>query len=245
MSHPTEPPVSTLQFYMTAEYPCSYLSGRQARSEVAAPAHLIDAAVYSRLIEQGFRRSGLFTYRPKCHACQACLPIRVDTARFVPGRNHRRVMRQHQDLTAAILPLHWVPEHYQLYYRYQKARHAGAGMDEDTEKQYSQFLLASGVESRLVEFRSAQGAVQMVALIDLLDNGLSAVYTFFDPDAKGSLGTYGVLWQIQQCQKMNLPWLYLGYWISESRKMSYKSRFRPWQIYRDGQWQDPATPPTF
>lgn len=242
MSHPTEPLVQILQFYMTADYPCSYLPNHQARSEVAAPAHLIDAPTYSRLIEQGFRRSGLFTYRPKCRTCQACLPIRVDTAHFAPSRNHRRVMRQHKDLTATILPLRWMPDHYQLYYRYQKARHAGAGMDEDTEKQYSQFLLTSGVESRLVEFRTTEGAVRMVALIDVLDNGLSAVYTFFDPDAAGSLGTYGVLWQIQQCQRLDMPWLYLGYWIQESRKMSYKSRFRPYQIYYDGQWQEPASP---
>lgn len=242
MSHPTEPPVSMLQFYTTAEYPCSYLADHMARSEVAAPAHLIDAQVYSRLIEQGFRRSGLFTYRPKCLQCAACLPIRVDVENFVPSRNQRRVMRQHDDLTARLIPLRWVPEHYQLYYRYQQARHAGAGMDEDTEKQYGQFLLASGVESRLLEFRSPDGTVRMVSLIDLLDHGLSAVYTFFDPDARGSLGTYGVLWQIEQCRRMGLPWLYLGYWIRESRKMSYKSRFWPWQVYRNGQWYQPDSP---
>lgn len=241
MSHPTEPVTRTLQFYSTAEYPCSYLADRVARSEVAAPAHLIDTKVYSRLIEQGFRRSGLFTYRPQCQACQECLPIRVNAAQFKPGRNHRRVIRQHHDLITQMLPLRWVPEHYQLYYRYQKARHAGAGMDEDTEKQYSQFLLTSGVESRLVEFRTVDGHVQMVALIDMLDNGLSAVYTFFDPDAAGSLGTYGILWQIQQCQRMGLPWLYLGYWIQQSRKMSYKSRFRPWQIYQNDQWCEPTS----
>src|SRR5690554_7602544 len=118
MSHPTEPLVKMLQFYSTADYPCSYLTGQQARSEVAAPAHLIDAPMYSRLIQQGFRRSGLFTYRPKCRACQACLPIRVDVDRFAPGRNHRRVIRQHRDLTATVMSLRWVPEHYELYYRY-------------------------------------------------------------------------------------------------------------------------------
>lgn len=242
MSHPTEAMVQALQFYSTAEYPCSYLPQRHARSEVVAPAHLVDAPVYSRLIEQGFRRSGLFTYRPQCRSCQACQPIRVDVQRFRPSRTQRRVMRRHQDLQATILPLRWVSEHYQLYYRYQKTRHAGAGMDEDTEKQYSQFLLSSGVESRLVEFRAPDGSVEMVALIDLLDNGLSAVYTFFNPDAAGSLGTYGVLWQIDRCHEMGLPWLYLGYWISESRKMSYKSRFQPWQILKNGQWQESAPP---
>ena len=109
MSHPTEPPVNMLQFYTTAEYPCSYLSEHLARSEVAAPAHLIDAPVYSRLIEQGFRRSGLFTYRPKCRDCAACLPIRVDVANFAPSRNHRRILRQHNDLISTVMPLRWVP----------------------------------------------------------------------------------------------------------------------------------------
>lgn len=239
MSHPTEAVIRTLQFYSTAEYPCSYLPDQQARSLVAAPAHLIDAEAYSRLIEQGFRRSGLFTYRPQCRSCQACLPIRIDVAAFRPDRTQRRVLRRHQDLTLRILPLRWHDEHYALYCEYQAVRHPQAGMDEDTEKQYRQFLLTSGVESRLAEFRCPQGQVRMVALIDLLDNGISAVYTFFDPHMPGSLGTYGVLWQIQQCRNLGLPWLYLGYWIRESRKMSYKSRFRPWQILLDGHWQSP------
>lgn len=238
MSHPTEPQFRTLQFYSTAEYPCSYLPGRMARSEVAAPAHLIDAHMYSRLIEQGFRRSGLFTYRPQCRGCQACVPLRVDVANFRPDRTQRRVMRRHSDLVVRVLPLSWRADHFALYHRYQTRRHAGAGMDDDTEKQYRQFLLASGVESRLIEFRTDDGKVRMVALVDLLDNGLSAVYTFFDPDVQGSLGTYGVLWQLDQCHQLGLSWLYLGYWIRESRKMAYKSRFRPAQVLVDGQWQE-------
>lgn len=237
MSHPVEPQLRALQFYSTAEYPCSYLPGRQARSEVAAPAHLIDATRYSRLVEQGFRRSGLFTYRPHCRSCQACLPLRVDVAHFRPDRSQRRCWRRHQDLTVRVLPLRWRADHFALYQQYQTARHAGAGMDDDTEKQYRQFLLASGVASRLIEFRAPDGSVKMVALVDMLDNGLSAVYTFFDPEARGSLGTFGVLWQIHQCRELGLPWLYLGYWIRESRKMVYKSRFQPAQILMDGQWQ--------
>jgi len=238
MSHPTELTFKTLQFYSTASYPCSYLQDREARSQVAAPTHLIDATTYSRLVEQGFRRSGMFTYRPNCDACRACLPIRVDAGGFRPNRSQRKVWRRHQSLRASNAPLEFQPEHFALYRRYVSTRHAGAGMDDDSQTQYSQFLLTSRVDSTLIEFRDPQDVLRMVSIIDILDNGLSAVYTFFDPDAPGSLGTYGVLWQLDRCQAMGLPWLYLGYWIQESRKMAYKSQFKPYQVLRAGVWTD-------
>jgi arginine-tRNA-protein transferase len=240
MSHPTELSFKTLQFYATAPYPCSYLPDREARSQVAAPSHLIDSATYSRLVEQGFRRSGLFTYRPHCDACRACISIRVDTRQFQPNRTQRKVWNRHRNLQSRILPLHWEAEHFDLYQRYQAGRHPGAGMDEDSQAQYTQFLLTSRVDSRLVEFRAPTGQLLMVSMIDILASGLSSVYTFFDPDAPGSLGTYGVLWQIEQCKSMDLPWLYLGYWIGQSRKMAYKSQFRPYQILQHAVWAEPA-----
>ncbi|QAA92637.1 arginyltransferase [Pollutimonas thiosulfatoxidans] len=239
MSHPTEPGFKTLQFYSTAIYPCSYLPGHDARSQVAAPTHLIDADTYSQLVEQGFRRSGLFTYRPHCDACRACLPIRVDARRFQKNRTQRKVWRHHEDLVTHIMPLHWDAEHFELYDRYQHGRHPGAGMDEDSQAQYTQFLLTSRVDSRLVEFRLPSGELQMVCMIDILQTGFSSVYTFFEPDAAGSLGTYGVLWQLEQCRKVGLPWVYLGYWIQQSRKMSYKSRYKPFQLLQDGVWAEP------
>jgi arginine-tRNA-protein transferase len=140
------------------------------------------------------------------------------------------------------MPLHWDAEHFQLYDRYQQGRHPGAGMDEDSQSQYKQFLLTSRVDSRLVEFRLPSGQLQMISVIDLLETGLSSVYTFYDPDAVGSLGTYGVLWQLAQCRSLNLPWLYLGYWIQESRKMAYKSQYTPYQILQNGVWSQPVTP---
>lgn len=240
MSLPNEPDIQTLQFYATAAYPCSYLANRQARSQVAAPTHLIDTSVYSGLIRRGFRRSGLFTYRPHCDTCQACLPIRVDTAGFTPGRTQQRIWRRHQGLQASMLPLTWNDEHYALYRSYQSSRHPGAGMDEDDEGQYRQFLLTSRVDSRLIEFRNECGALQMVSLVDLVEDGLSAVYTFFDPAAKGSLGTYGVLWQLAYCRQQALPWLYLGYWIRESRKMAYKNQYTPFQLLQQGIWTSPS-----
>jgi len=239
MSHPTDLPLKTLQFYTTAGYSCSYLPEREARSQVAAPSHLIDTDIYSDLVEQGFRRSGLFTYRPHCDACSACQPIRLDVLRFRPTRTQRRIDKRHDDLRSGIMPLRWKAEHFDLYQRYQSRRHGGADMDEDSQTQYSQFLLTSRVESRLVEFRTLGGELRMVSMIDVLKNGLSAVYTFFDPDAPGSLGTYGILWQIRQCRSLGLPWLYLGYWIKESRKMAYKSQFRPHQILKRNVWVEP------
>lgn len=239
MSHLSEPGFKTLQFYATSVYPCSYIPELEARSQVAAPTHLIDSTVYSQLVEKGFRRSGLFTYRPYCDSCRACLPIRVDVNRFEPSRTQRRSWKRHSGLIARQMPLHWVPEHFELYRRYQAGRHAGAGMDEDSQSQYTQFLLTSRVSSCLVEFRLPDGTLQMVSMIDTLDTGLSSVYTFFDPEAQGSLGVYGILWQLEQCRALGLPWLYLGYWIKESRKMAYKSQYTPFQILRNGIWAEP------
>ncbi|MDN5843845.1 MAG: arginyltransferase [Alcaligenaceae bacterium] len=243
MSKPNESIFRKLQFYTTANYPCSYLPGRAARSQVAAPAHLVDDASYSRLIEQGFRRSGLFTYRPDCEHCQACIPIRIDVQRFTRHRTHRKVWNRlsgPEGLHTHLSPLHWDAGHFELYQRYQQARHPGAGMDQDDQAQYTQFLLTSRVHSNMAEFRDRQGVLRMVAIMDQTDTGLSAVYTFYDPDWHGSLGTYGILWQIEACRRLGLPWLYLGYWIEESRKMAYKGQFRPHQILRGGVWIEPA-----
>ena len=238
MSKLKELPFSTLQFYATAPYPCSYVPDRQARSQVAAPGHLINADTYSHLVEQGFRRSGLFTYRPHCDTCQACIPVRVDTAAFTPNRSQRRAWTRHQNLRAFVAELAWSPEHYALYTAYQQSRHPGGGMDEDSRTQYAQFLLTSRVNTRLVEFREPDGRLVMVSIIDVLDQGLSSVYTFYDPDARGSLGTYSIRWQIEQCRSLQLPWLYLGYWIEASRKMAYKAAFQPLQRLIDGTWHD-------
>lgn len=233
----SELPFSLLQFYSTAPYACSYLPNQQARSQVATPTQLISSEVYSELVRSGFRRSGAFTYRPHCDNCQACVPVRVPVARFQPSRSQRRSVKAHQGLWAQERPLGFYDAHYELYLRYQSARHAGGGMDQDSHEQYAHFLLQSRVDTRLVEF-SENGILRMVSIVDVLSDGLSSVYTFYDPDQPGaSFGTYNVLWQIDQCTANNLPYLYLGYWIRNSRKMAYKANFKPIEGLIDDEWR--------
>jgi arginine-tRNA-protein transferase len=239
-------PLTALHFYLTAPYPCSYLPDELARSQVATPVFLINASVYSELALHGFRRSGTYTYRPHCDGCRACVPLRVPVEQFTANRSQRRAWKQHANLAATLHPLQDKPEYYDLYQRYQRARHRGGGMDNGDREPYQNFLLQSHVDSLLVEFREpsdraqgGQGALRMVSVIDLLGDGLSSVYTFYEPDLpRARFGVYNVLWQIELCRKLDLKFVYLGYWIEPSRKMAYKTQYRPAQGLMDGIWRE-------
>lgn len=231
-------PLQHLQFYVTTEYPCGYLAGYSARSLAVIPAHLIDTRAYSELVRMGFRRSGYYTYRPHCDHCQACVPVRLRIKDFTPSRSQRRAWKQHQKLEVNILPLTFSQEHYDLYATYQKSRHAGGGMDADNVEQYRNFLMQSQVDSMLVEFRD-NGQLRMVSVVDRLSDGLSAVYAFYDASVEdASYGTYNVLWLVEYCKSLGLPYLYLGYWIANSRKMAYKAKFRPIEGLAGDRWEE-------
>ena len=227
----------TVRLYASPAHQCAYLEDREAITQFIDPAQTMNSRLYSQLIEMGFRRSGEYVYRPNCNACQACRPVRIPVASFQASRNQKRVWRRNQDLKINIIPADLRDEHFALYRRYISFRHAGGDMDVSDPERYREFLLSSWAETWFYEFRLGTRLVA-VAVVDRLTKGQSAVYTFFDPEfSERSLGTYAILWEISAVRKSGLSWLYLGYWIEECPKMSYKNRFQPLEIYRDGHWQ--------
>lgn len=239
MSLPNEQPLHKLQFYVTTPYKCGYLPKKLAQSLIASPQHLIDANIYNGLISQGFRRSGKFAYRPHCENCRACIAVRLVLGDFAPTRSQKRSYRQHANLTVEILPLHYNQAHFALYTQYQALRHQDESNTDlkDDEEQYRQFLCQSNVESLLIEFKDIHNSVKMVSVVDIVKDGVSAVYTFYDAlQTKASYGTHSIMWLADWAKSLNLPYLYLGYWIQDSEKMAYKQQFKPQQKLIDGEW---------
>lgn len=219
-------------------HPCSYLPGKTATTLFIDPRYPLDRDAYGHFTRLGFRRSGDLVYRPHCRDCNACIPVRIPVERFQPTRGQVRTWRKNADVRVIAQPARFAPEHFALYRRYQAHRHPGGGMDDPDPRKYSGFLIGRCVETMFCELRIGQ-RLAAVTVIDRLNDGLSAVYTFFDPDDAGrSLGTYAILWQIEEARYERVPWVYLGYWIGASPKMAYKANFRPLEVYRDGRWID-------
>lgn len=240
MTLPNDVPLQKLQFYVTTVYPCGYLRKQLAQSLIATPQNIVNADIYSGLIQQGFRRSGKFTYRPHCEHCQACISVRIPIATFQPDRSQRRALSRHADLTVHIMEVDFHEAHFALYQDYQKRRHADSvDLPTDTSDeitQYRQFLCQSNVDSVMVEFRNHYNTLKMVSVVDIVSDGLSAVYTFYDAEDKASYGTYSILWQLAWAKQLGLPYLYLGYWIAQNPKMGYKEKFQPQEKLIDDEW---------
>ncbi|MGD8614778.1 MAG: arginyltransferase [Gammaproteobacteria bacterium] len=226
-----------LRFFGTSPRACSYLPNRSAVSVFADPYARLSTALYEQLAGLGFRRSGGDLYVPACPDCRECVPVRIPVHRFKRSRNQQKIWNRNRDLMCRLLPPEFRDDHFALYTRYLDSRHPGGGMDRPTPDEYLSFLTSDWCETLFVELR-LDGAPVAVAVTDRLGNALSAVYTFFDPELKRrSLGTYAVLRQIELARATGCDWHYLGYWIAGSDKMRYKSRFRPMQAYRGGEWR--------
>lgn len=235
MSEPNLP-VGTIDLVLVGLHECNYLPQRMAGSLMVDPAHAITGTLFQTLLDHGFRRSGPYIYRPYCLGCLQCLATRLAVGAFVPNRSMRRIWRRNLDLTVSDHQPMFNREHYDLYRRYLAARHADGPMDNDTSDDYLAAMVHPQVTTRFHEFR-CQGRLVMVAVVDETPFGLSAVYTFFDPElASRSLGTHAILWEIDRAQRMDKKWLYLGYWIANCQKMNYKTRFQPLQVRHGGRW---------
>ncbi|MFC0268311.1 arginyltransferase [Kushneria aurantia] len=232
-------PLQQLRFFLTRPHDCSYLAEHEATTLFLDPEVAIDDSLYASLTLLGFRRSGAHLYRPHCRACSACQSVRIPVDAFRADRTQRRIELRNRDLSVTERPAHFEAEHYALFERYIRERHADGDMYPASEAQYRAFLINDSGFSQLVEFRH-EGQLLAVAAVDRLPHGLSAIYTFFDPDSryKGrSLGSYAILWQIARARELGLPHLYLGYWIRDSRKMAYKTRFQPLEHLDQHRWQ--------
>lgn len=234
----------TLVFFATPAHACSYLPDREATTMFVDPRAEVDKRLYSQLTALGFRRSGSHYYRPHCDHCNACIPVRLDCREFRPDRNQRRVWNRNRDLIFRLVPAVFTERYYDLYARYISERHADGDMFPPSREQFSSFLVEGATETWFLEMNLGDQLLGL-AVIDGLNDGLSAIYTMFDPEQEHrSLGTLAVLWQIDEARRRDLDWVYLGYWISQCRKMNYKTRFRPLEAFQDGHWTpfQPDTP---
>ena len=226
-----------LQLYITTESICSYYADRMSSNLVPDPELALNMPIYNQLIQHGFRRSGAHCYRPHCKNCQACIACRLAVNNFVSSRSQRRCLKNNQDLKVASVRAVFNDEYFELYRRYLNSRHTDGSMANPCEEDFKQFLYCDWSDTRFLEFRLNKKLVA-VAVSDMVSDGLSAVYSFFEPKMKSrSLGTYCILKQIDYAKELGLSYIYLGYWIKNHNKMHYKINFKPLQLYTDEQWQ--------
>lgn len=228
--------LETMTCYISPPHECGYLPDQQAISVFIDPEIPVDTNLYTLLAHQGFRRSGGHLYRPYCQHCRACIAIRIPVTDFQPNRSQRRTWNRNQDLKVKQLPMQFRDEHFRLYRKYISSQHPGGGMDDASPENYQSFLSCAGINTMLYEFRREEELLA-VAAVDVLKDGLSAVYTFYDTDQqKRGLGVNAILWEIEETRQQGLDWFYLGYWVRNCRKMNYKTRYRPFEAFIDGTW---------
>ena len=237
-SYQPKPQVNDLQFYITPPHDCSYLEKKSARMVFLDPVHRIDVLTLSELSRMGFRRSGDFVYRPECHLCRQCLSSRVPVEDFAMNSAQKKAWKRNQDLSLKITPTHQArAEHYALYEQYIFERHADGDMFPPSQDQFEKFLVHSCTESFFLELW-LEDELLAVSTCDVLDDGISAVYTFFNPSyAQRSLGVFAILKQIEYAREHALEYVYLGYWVPHSEKMNYKCQYTPFELLIDGQWR--------
>ena len=236
---PGLPPVASAlrPFYRTASLPCPYLDGQTERKLITEIGGRDSYAFYNELSRAGFRRSHHLAYRPACAGCAACLPVRVAVDNFETTRSLRRTLNANRDLSTRLAPARATTEQYRVFSRYQRSRHAESDMASMTFGDYRAMVEDSPVMTVLLEHRKPDGTLVAACLADLLDDGLSAVYSYFDPaEAARSPGTAMILALIVEARQRALPYVYLGYWIGASRKMAYKTRFRPLEALTSQGW---------
>lgn len=236
------------RLFQTTEHACGYWSDRVARDLVFDPRDPRMKQWYPLALGWGFRRSGDIVYRPHCAHCRACVAVRIPIARFQPDRSQRRCLARNRHVEMRVRPAERTDEQLALYRRYLAARHAGGGMDGHGAAEFDQFLVGSWSEGRFIELREhaggehasgERGNLLAVAVTDIVDGALSAVYTFYDPDlVDRGLGTLAILKQIEWARSTGRTHLYLGYWINGHRKMDYKRRFRPLEGFDGREWRE-------
>jgi arginine-tRNA-protein transferase len=233
-----KPPRRPQFFYTTAPLPCPYLAGRTERKVVTEITGPDAESLHDRLSRAGFRRSHNIAYAPVCPNCQSCVPIRIPVARFQPDRSLRRIARANASVEGFEVPARATAEQFHLFQRYQRMRHPDGDMATMSYYDYRAMVEDTPVETFIVEFREPDDRLIGACLADRLGDGLSAVYSFFAPGFdRRSIGTYTILWLIERARIQELPYVYLGYWVPESRKMAYKSRFRPREVLIAGTWR--------